>query len=230
MDRIEDHLAAEALDATASVLMFSGGRDSTLAALRLASGGDALTLVTITSDHLLGIASVRLRLRELRSLIPATTRWLRIAQPKDLATDTSFYAQTCLPCHHAYVVVAAAIARNLGASRLAFGYASYQSDWPEQTPLAISRLTAVLAEFGITLDLPVLNLSSIEEAKEELVRFGVSPDSLEQKCSRQVTNVKLDDAHLAEQVELWEQAIRRSLSALHAIPTPAVEELILSEI
>ncbi|HVB80636.1 MAG TPA: hypothetical protein VNE82_11915, partial [Candidatus Binataceae bacterium] len=36
----------------ACVLMFSGGRDSTLAALRLSKESTSLTLVTVTSDHL----------------------------------------------------------------------------------------------------------------------------------------------------------------------------------
>jgi len=51
------------------------------------------------------------------------TPWLRARQPTELQTDTSFYEQTCLPCHHAYVVVSGVLARRLGAHRLAFGYA-----------------------------------------------------------------------------------------------------------
>jgi predicted subunit of tRNA(5-methylaminomethyl-2-thiouridylate) methyltransferase len=72
------------------VLMFSGGRDSSIAAVRLARAGRAPALVTISSDHLLGIGNVKRRLAELAVHLPAPTRWLRIKQPLHLATDTSF--------------------------------------------------------------------------------------------------------------------------------------------
>lgn len=212
------------------VLMFSGGRDSSIAAVRLARAGHSPTLVTITSNHLLGIDKVKQRLAELAPHLTPATRWFRIAQPADLATDTSFYEQTCLPCHHAYVVVAAAIARSMNARRLAFGYTSYQSDWPEQTPLAIARLRAVLADYDIELDLPVADLSSRDEAEGALKALGLSPNSLEQKCNRQVTNVKLDEAKLGEQISLWEAAIRRSMDDLDRIPAAIIETATLGSL
>ncbi len=199
------------------VLMFSGGRDSSLAAVRLAKLGIRPTLVTITSEHLFGIETVRRRIDEMAPLLPPNTRWLTIAQPTDLRTDTSFYAQTCLPCHHAYVVVAANVARSLGAKSLALGYTAYQGDWPEQTPIAIDSLTAVLKDHDIELLLPVHNLTSREQATSELQECGLSSLSLEQKCSRQVTNVKLEEAHLRSQVALWESAIRTSLRQIDSI-------------
>jgi hypothetical protein len=211
------------------VLMFSGGRDSSIAAIRLARAGLAQTLVTITSDHLFGIGNVRRRLGELTAHLPATTRWLRIEQPIDLATDTSFYERTCLPCHHAYVVVAAAVARSVNASHLAFGYTDYQADWPEQTPLAVLRLRTVLADYGVKLHLPVADLASREQAEAELRMLGLSTSSLEQKCSRQVTNSTLDEQLLGAQVSLWEGAIRRSMDALDRIPAAIMEESTLAE-
>jgi hypothetical protein len=179
---------------------------------------------------LFGVENVRRRLVELSSHLPESTRWLRIRQPVDLATDTSFYERTCLPCHHAYVVVAAAVARSVDASRLAFGYTSYQSDWPEQTPLATSRLAALLAEYGIQLDLPVLDLASRADAEAELRLAGLSTASLEQKCSRQVTNVALDEQHLQAQVSLWEGAIRQSMAELDRIPSAILEDATLGSV
>lgn len=210
--------------------MFSGGRDSSIAAVRLARTGRPPTLVTITSDHLLGIDKVKRRLVELASHLPAETRWLSITQPVDLATDTSFYEQTCLPCHHAYVVVASAVARSMNAKRLAFGYAHYQSDWPEQTPLAISRLRAALADYGIDLDLPVADLASRVEAEQALEALGLSSISLEQKCSRQITNLALNETTLRSQVSLWEEAIRRSMDELDKIPASITEEITLGSL
>src|SRR5665213_3223368 len=193
---------------TCCVLMFSGGRDSTLAALRLLDAGIVPTLVTVTSDHLYGIETVRRRLSELKDLLPGFVRWMHIRQPINLATDTSFYEQTCLSCHHAYVVVAASIAASLGARALAFGYTSYQSDWPEQTPLAIASLTNILADHGIRLLLPAHDLASKEATQDELAWRGLSTASLEQKCIRQITNVALDGDRLRSQISLWETAIR----------------------
>jgi hypothetical protein len=128
------------------------------------------------------------------------------------------------------VVVAAAVARSLNAGRLAFGYAGYQSDWPEQTPLAISRLRALLADYDIVLDLPVADLASRDDAIAALQALGLSPASLEQKCSRQVTNLALDQNKLREQVSLWEGAIRRSMDELDKIPASIIEDTMISEL
>lgn len=218
------------LGADNCVLMFSGGRDSSIAAVRLARVGRPPTLVTITSDHLVGIGNVKRRLVELAAHLPESTRWLRIEQPNNLATDTSFYERTCLPCHHAYVVVAVGVARSMNAPRLAFGYAGYQSDWPEQTPLAVARLRALLADYNIQLDLPVADLASREEAETTLEGLGLSPAALEQKCSRQITNLALDEDRLRAQILLWEGAIRRSMDELDRIPAAIIENTTLGRI
>lgn len=212
------------------ILMFSGGRDSTLAAIRLANAGYDLTLVTITSDHLFGIDAVKRRLGELSNFLPNETEWLRIKQPSELQTDTSFYEQTCLPCHHAYVVVAGAVAGSLGITNLAFGYAAYQGTWPEQTPLATSRLRTVLESLGIRLLLPVYDLSSLLAAENELRSIGLSTLALEQKCSRQVTNVELADDQLQSQIALWERAILESARKLHLIETSILEHAKIGEV
>jgi hypothetical protein len=212
------------------LVMFSGGRDSTLAALRLHRAGAPITLVTVTSTHLVGIQSVRQRLTELSRLLPPDTRWLQVRQPKELRTDISFYEHTCLPCHHAYVAASGVLAGLLGAHRLAFGYAGYQMDWPEQTPLAVARLAGVLARYEIKLELPVYDIVSRAAAIAELERFGLTPNSLEQKCLRQVTNVALPEARLRQQIELWEAAIDRSMQALDRIEVEIIAEVALGSL
>jgi PP-loop superfamily ATP-utilizing enzyme len=57
----------------ACLLMFSGGRDSTLAAVRMTRRGSPLILVTVSSSHLVGIDRVRRRLGELARIIPIET-------------------------------------------------------------------------------------------------------------------------------------------------------------
>jgi hypothetical protein len=217
-------------NASPVLVMFSGGRDSTLAALRLNLARKPLTLVTVSSSHLIGIDRVHRRLTELSDHLPAQTRWFQVRQPDELRTDTSFFEQTCLPCHHAYVVVSAALATSAEATCLAFGYAGYQADWPEQTPLAVSRLAAVLARYKISLELPVYNVRSRDAAIRELQDFGLSSESLEQKCSRQVHNVVLSESRLRQQVDVWESAIDSSMRAIDTIKIEVLAERTLGAI
>lgn len=210
--------------------MFSGGRDSTLAVSRLQTLGYRQTLVTVTSDHLSGLDAVKRRLGELKAILSPETEWLHIRQPHELLTDTSFYERTCLPCHHAYVVIAAAVAKTLKSEILAMGYVGYQNEWPEQTPLAVNRLTAALNRYGINLILPVYNLSSRDAAQQELTENGLSALALEQKCSRQVTNVSLPEEKLSGQIELWEKAIDASMSQLDAIEIEVLGHMKIREI
>lgn len=205
------------------VLMFSGGRDSTIAALRLQELGYRQTLVTVTSDHLHGINLVRKRLKELRGILPSPTRWVQLRQPKTRATR-QFNQHTCLPCHHAYVSLAGRVVRQIGATAIAFGYAEYQSDWPEQTPMAVASLRRVLARFGLALLLPAHSIRSKSEALQLLTERGLSTDALEQKCTKQVTNIALPHDQLRREIELWESAITASLAEPGAFPLEVITE------
>ena len=206
-----------------SVLMFSGGRDSSLGAVRMHQQGRAPILVTVSSWHLTGIERVRERVYELRKSLSARLPWLVVRQPSELRTDTSFYEQTCLPCHHAYIVAGAAVAAKVGVNTLGFGYASYQNAWPEQTPLAIERLTAVLSQHGIQLILPVYDLASRDQAIQQLRASGLSSEALEQKCIQQVNNVALSVDRLEQQIALWERSIQASMAALQEIEIEVIE-------
>lgn len=203
---------ADGFDRT--VLMFSGGRDSTLAAARLAEGGEPLILVTVTSSHLIGMDRVNDRISELAMLLPSDTPWLNLRQPDGLFDRQALYERTCLPCHHLYVVVAMKVAITVGASAIAFGYAGYQDSWPEQTPAATSRLARLLESEGIKLVLPVYDLPSRVAAIAELESRGLAPSSLEQKCVIQTQNVRLSNEKLGEQLQIWEESVRSSLQRL----------------
>ncbi|QBK03792.1 hypothetical protein DW355_02500 [Hylemonella gracilis] len=194
------------------ILMFSGGRDSTLAALRLHRAGHSLKLVTITADHLFGINNVEQRLRELASLLPPDTEWLQIPQPALRGTQHFFHKQTCLPCQSAYVVTGVNIARQTGIRNIALGYAGYQGGWPEQGPQATRILESTLKQHGLELKLPVYDIESRASAVQELKTNGISEMALEQKCIRQVNNVELEGATLFSQLELWGKAIDEELS------------------
>jgi len=212
------------------VLLFSGGRDSTLAALRLAPLFERLILVTVTSEHLVGIESVHRRLAELKRHLPGSTRWLQVAQPREVPGGDSLLAPTCLPCHRAYTVIGAAVAAEASARSLAFGYTSYQSNWVEQTPAAIARLTRLLASLQLNLALPVYDIPSKDRATEELYRHGLSPGALEQKCLQQQFNVELSPGRLEAELNRWEQSIAAGLAVLPRLRLQFLAELVLYDI
>lgn len=194
------------------LLMFSGGRDSTLAALRLHEAGHSLKLVTVTTEHLFGLNNVKRRLREIAAVLPADTEWLQIVQPPLLETRHLFHLQTCLPCQSAYVVTGVSVARQAGIGKIALGYASYQAGWPEQGLQATKVLEQTLTRHGFELMLPVYDIASRWKAIHELRERGVSELALEQKCTRQVNNVELEGSVLSQQLELWANAIDQELS------------------
>lgn len=212
------------------VLLFSGGRDSTLAAVRLARTGAILTLVTVTSTHLVGIDAVRSRLSELKPHLPGTTVWMHVVQPTDLPEDPGLRSPTCLPCHQSYAATGAVMARRFNARRLAFGYAGYQSDWPEQGPDAICRLTALLAQQGIELVLPVYDLDTKEAAVDELKAYGLSPIALEQKCLQQQFNIPLSATSLEDELAGWERALVATLSSIDRLSIRIITQSSLADL
>lgn len=213
------------------VLLFSGGRDSTLAALRLHAQGHPLVLVTVTSGHLVGAERVRRRLAELRPHLPRNTRWLRVQQPINPAGLASgFSDRTCLPCQHAYVLTGYHFAKRLGMQDLALGYVTYQGGWPEQSADAATRLRKLLDEREMRLHLPVYDITSKLAAIAELGKHGVSQESLEQKCLKQVTNITLQSNILSEQLDLWEDSIRRGLELIQASKLIVLEEKKLEDV
>lgn len=201
------------------LLMFSGGRDSTLAALRLHQAGHPLKLVTITAEHLFGLDNVERRLREIAPSLPVETEWLQVVQPSLQETQRFFHRQTCLPCQSAYVVTGVNIARQTGIATIALGYAGYQAGWPEQGVQATTVLKKTLSQHSIELMLPVYDIESRASAEQELRERGVSELAFEQKCTRQINNVELKGAELSQQVDLWAKAIDQELQNHHLMLT-----------
>jgi hypothetical protein len=212
------------------ILLFSGGRDSTIAAVRLSSIVERLTLVTITSEHLVGIDAVRRRLAELKSYLPWSTKWLHVKQPEVLPANQLFRAPTCLPCHCYYTAVGITLAERLNADSLAFGYTGYQSDWPEQAPYAIERLAYVLSSRGIHLMLPVYDISKKSDVITELTNYCLSIDALEQKCMRQQLNVVLESSHLKGEIAVWEKVLLEIIEVPGGLQIETIAESCLSNL
>ena len=212
-------------------LMFSGGRDSTLAAVRLMKLGYELLLITVVSEHLVGVEAVTRRLRELhdRSCI-AGGQWLLVEQPMELSMLMQTHLQTCLPCHTAYAGVGLRIAIDGDVQELAFGYTGYQSSWLEQAPPAIAALTHQLERHGIDLLLPVLDLESKQAAIMELRANGLCPDALEQKCLQQQFNASLGPEQAHAETDRWECALASSFAAARNVDLRVLQRVEIDDL
>lgn len=211
------------------VLLFSGGRDSSVAAVRLSKQFDELILVTVTSDHLVGVDLVRSRLKELKPHMNSKTKWINIVPIPNNSRVIVLNEKTCLPCHHAYVAIGSSIANQFNANTLSFGYAGYQSWWPEQTPYATNKLAEVLAGRGLQLALPVYDVGTKEGIIAELADLKLSTGSLEQKCLQQVYNIELDGDTLKREIDEWARGIENILSNIDQAQFRQVASLNWSE-
>lgn len=196
-----------------SVLMFSGGRDSTLASVRLANRGKQLILATVTSEHLEGIASVKARLMELKHYLSEDTLWVLFPDDGVVSPALTVAPNTCLPCFLKYTSLGVIIARKFNIPSLAYGFTQYQSAWPEQTPYAIAGFREVLAAFAINLELPVYDVATKEEVIEKLRVLGLTDFSLEQKCCRQIMNQEIPLPLLEKAINEWSTALYSSVSS-----------------
>lgn len=194
------------------IQMFSGGRDSTLAAVRLARTWEKLVLVTVTTANLNGIERVRQRLEELGPKLRPNTEWLLIALPSNFNIHRRSATATCLTCHHVYLVAGAMIAEKYNSKHLALGYTGYQSTWTEQTPYAIERLTEVMSTIGLNVIFPVSDLLEKEQAIAELRANSMSENALEQKCAKQLNDPNLPFNLLRQEVDRWGEDLRYALA------------------
>jgi hypothetical protein len=195
-------LSAPPSPRTGCVLLFSGGRDSTIAALRLSRTERDLTLATVTTDHLTGIARVVRRLIELRPHMDPKTEWFHFSYAQTTETGEELVS-TCLSCHAIYAAAGLRVAEESALARIAFGYTAYQSAWAEQTSAGRRALASALGNLGISVVFPVADLSSKEATMAELRENGLTDSALEQKCLKQQFNRESDRDLLEREIARW---------------------------
>ena len=167
------------------ILLFSGGRDSSCAAARMYErGGDPILLSVIDSQSQSDDQIVK-RVDELEKAFSVPVCWVS-------ARADEFYAEmlkieyanqpSCLNCCFVRLALAVVLAVRLDVKAVAAGFTSYQGEWVEQTPTAIQEIQRFLEEYGLRLDLPVLDLRSKEVARKTLTSYSLTPDSLEPDC------------------------------------------------
>lgn len=175
----------------AQLVMFTGGRDSTLAASTLMLRGIPVHLYSANSGCSLHREIIDFRVRELRSRfgelvithirddISGTFREIAIASIEQdilkyrknlvlLGEKVAIHCHIIDYCH-----------RN-GLSTVNDGIASYQSEFPEQRIVAKEHFIKFLSDYGIEYNSPVYELAtSSEEVKYRLLQLGLSTKSPE---------------------------------------------------
>jgi diphthamide synthase (EF-2-diphthine--ammonia ligase) len=174
----------------AAAVLFSGGKDSTLAAYVHHRRGDFLHLVSFDSGLGYGREIRDLRLTELAAVLGAdsfeatTIRNYGLVRRmcfSKLADDVRQDGYHLILLGEAFAMIARAVdfCRFRGLTTIVFGATGYQEHLPEQQPLAVEFFREFCAGHGVELSTPVYAYKDENTVKDELVDAGLSDKSLE---------------------------------------------------
>jgi len=180
--------------------MFSGGRDSFLSCCHRVEEGDRVLLVTYENGSGLGGSNVEhavARLKEaygdrvgFHGVQNIAGIWRQFQLPFLNLTPSEIAAKwgemtasqfNCLSCRSAMYVHAAALCRKAGIGRIVTGTRWNQGFAVEQESV-IGRIRQLLARYSIELELPVFDLESDWERKNQLLMRGFVPKTIEPQC------------------------------------------------
>jgi predicted subunit of tRNA(5-methylaminomethyl-2-thiouridylate) methyltransferase len=171
-------------------LLFSGGRDSSLAACLLAQADMKLHLLSMNNGAGVKADVSEYRYKELcevfpehivkRVTLPTFGLFRRVALA-NIEDDFAKYKKNLIPLGDALASHAEAVvycSRN-NLTAIASGYTTYEQDFPEQMPVAVQLTRSFLKEYGITYLTPVYEYASRLEVKYGLFDFGISIKAFE---------------------------------------------------
>ena len=171
-------------------ILFSGGRDSTLAAAYYAEHRCRVHLLTFENfcQHATDITATRVT--ELRHRWPQQIDgWSQLSANKllrdialiELVTDIDRYHCNLVCLGTAFAMTTSAVdycaARSIPV--LATGYSGYQAHFPEQSPSAIEFWQKFAERHGISFQCPMTKLRNEQQARDLLESFGLSSKALE---------------------------------------------------
>ncbi|MGW2307716.1 hypothetical protein [Actinomadura luteofluorescens] len=174
-----------------SLVMFSGGRDSSLAACLEANVGHEVVLMTVRTGATIETDVVSTRVAEITRAFPSVTirhirphgmgifRRLAIA---DIEDDFRAFGSNLILLGHQMAIQCEAIvsALRFGIQRTVTGFSSYQAaEYMEQMPVAIEVSRSLFAEYGLFFETPIRRYDSLDEVKYQLLDFGITTKSLE---------------------------------------------------
>ncbi len=172
------------------VVLFTGGRDSSLTASLLANRGKFVHLLTCNNGANINSEISEFRYNELkknfdhhivsRIIIPSHGLFRRISLA-DIESDFKKFGKNLILLGDQLSIHTQAIIYCIvnEIKELASGFVTYENDFAEQTPIAIQLLKSFVGEYGIEYSTPVYEYKSIDEVKYQLLDFGISTKSLE---------------------------------------------------
>lgn len=189
-ESVNDRSAPAADCQKRAVVLFSGGRDSSLAACLLARDGFILDLLTTFNGASISSDVLEYRLRELRATFPEniatavtlpTYGLFRRLALASIEEDFAKYKKNLIPLGDALATHAEAVVycQRHKISVIASGYTSYERMFPEQMPEAIKLVRDFLAEYSVQYLTPVESYAHADQVKYDLLNFGLSTKSLE---------------------------------------------------
>jgi adenylyl- and sulfurtransferase ThiI len=161
-------------------ILFSGGRDSTLAALIYHRQGKYLHLLSFDSGLGYGSELREIRVRELQRVFGENTHVWRLLPNyglvkricfSDIVTDIKQDGCQLILLGESLAMLARAIDYCLanGIRTLAIGASGYQAGFAEQTAEAIEFFRDICKNYGLTLTTPVLEYTTELQVKERLL-------------------------------------------------------------
>lgn len=174
-------------------LLFSGGRDSSLACVMLAKKGYKIHLLTFNNGTIINLDLAERRYKELEKIFPDTIIARKVIPSyglfKEIALipiekDFKKYENNllCMGCKLAMHVISLIYCLENKISIIADGYTYYQRTWIEQMPEAIQAVRKFHGEYKVKYVNPVYDQNSKEQVKKKLFSLGLSTKSLEGSC------------------------------------------------
>lgn len=173
-------------------VMFSGGRDSSLATVIYCMGGFRVQLLRFATGFgipspLPAIREAELRNRFGDAILPTPepigvyglVRRIAVAEIED--DFRQFDGKNLVLLGEKLALHAASIVHclNFETEILADGTSGYQSDMPEQRDTAIDFFRELARRYGVRYETPVKSANSSDEVKYALLEAGISTKSLE---------------------------------------------------
>lgn len=177
-------------DTTPQLVMYSGGRDSTLTAGVLMLQHIPVYLFSANSGCSLhreplqlGVEALRKRFGDLvvAHKVEDISGTFREIALKNIETDIPKYRKNLILLGEKFAIHVHAIdlCKRLGMTVVNDGVNKYQSDYPEQRLVAVEFLRDFMSSYGIDYRSPIYDYGGKLEVKYRLLQLGLSTKSLE---------------------------------------------------
>lgn len=206
-------------------ILFSGGIDSSLAALNMSYEGFDVYLLKYSTGTLHSKELYRIRYEEMKEnnekikelIIQDISGLFRKIALFSLEEDFSKYSTSliCLGCRLAMHVQTIIYCKNNNIKLVADGSSKKQSYYCEQSNIALKLFEELYNEYGIKYINPIYNLSK-KEIKYELFENGISIQSLEDTClfSDTFSDAREDDisSYIKDKLNICKEYISKRIT------------------